>query len=169
MLTPPCNLVYGYGVEMKIAITPKNAMPDFVLDPKLLEDCHTLGSFDNSILLLMRNALFPWFVLVPQAKEIEFYRLDLELQLEILGQINFLSQFIDENYSIDKINIGAIGNIVSQLHVHVVGRRKTDVCWPGVVWGTTECEPYEPEQVELIREKLVISSGGPFLAHDVCV
>lgn len=140
-------------------------MPEFSLDPALKNDCHLLGYLDSSVLLLMRNALFPWFVLVPRTSEIEFYRLAPELQIKVVDQINLVSRFIEQNFQIDKLNIASIGNIVSQLHVHVVGRSRNDICWPGVVWGVKESRPYEPEQVAQIQEKLATSFPELFRIH----
>lgn len=139
-------------------------MPDILLDPKLKEDCHLLGHLENNALLLMRNSLFPWFVLVPHTSEIEFYKLDAELQMKLVGQINLVSQFIEDNYSIDKLNIGSIGNIVSQLHVHIIGRSHDDECWPDVVWGVKKFKPYEQNQVSQIKEKLLVSLQNLFRA-----
>jgi len=132
------------------------------VNEKLLEDCYLLGRFDDSILLLMRNALFPWFVLVPQSNEIEFYKLEHDLQAKLIEQVNYISAFIEDNYSIDKINIASIGNVVSQLHVHIIGRSKDDACWPGVVWGTKEFKPYEAGQVKQIKGKLAEAFQGIF-------
>jgi diadenosine tetraphosphate (Ap4A) HIT family hydrolase len=141
-------------------------MLDIPLDPRLEKDCHFMGEFDSSsVLLLMRNSLFPWFVLVPRTKEIEFYKLEPELQTKVLEQINLLSQFIEDNFSIDKLNIGSIGNIVSQLHIHVVGRRRDDVRWPDVVWGVKEFKVYEPGQLSDIKKKLDISFQRLFRVH----
>lgn len=135
-------------------------MTDVWINEKLLEDSYLLGHFDGSILLLMRNALFPWFVLVPQSTEVEFYKLDHELQVKVLEQVNYISGFIEDSFSIDKINIASIGNVVSQLHVHIIGRSKDDACWPGVVWGTKEFKPYEEDQIEHIKEKLAKTFQG---------
>ena len=82
-----------------------------------------------------------------ETAEIEFYRLEMQLQMQLLSQINLLSEFIVENFPTDKINIGMIGNMVSQLHVHVVGRNREDSCWPGVVWGAQQFRPYETGEV----------------------
>ena len=130
------------------------------VNEKLLEDCYLLGRIDDSILLLMRNALFPWFILVPQSNEIEFYKLAHDLQAKVIEHVNYISEFIEDNYSIDKINIASIGNVVSQLHVHIVGRNKEDPCWPDVVWGTREFMPYEADQIYHIKEKLAETFQG---------
>ena len=129
-------------------------MTEIQVNEKLLEDCYLLGRLDDSILLLMRNALFPWFVLVPQSNEIEFYKLAHDLQAKVIEHVNYISEFIEDNYSIDKINIASIGNVVSQLHVHIIGRNKEDPCWPDVVWGTSEFKHYEAGQIDHIKEKL---------------
>jgi diadenosine tetraphosphate (Ap4A) HIT family hydrolase len=142
-------------------------MTDFSLDPVLKKDCHLLGDLDSSVLLLMRNALFPWFVLVPRTSEIEFYRLDRESQVKVVNQINLVSRFIEETFQIDKLNIASIGNIVSQLHVHVVGRSRNDICWPGVVWGVQEFRPYESDQVAQIEDKLAATFPAIFRAQGI--
>jgi len=110
----------------------------------------------------MRNSLFPWFVVVPDTSEIEFYKLESDLQTKVLNQINLVSRFIEQAYSTDKINIASIGNIVSQLHVHIVGRYKSDICWPGVVWGVKEFKQYEPDQIKQIKNKLLVTFEGQF-------
>ena len=127
------------------------------LDPRLKEDSYMIGCFDCSVLLLMKNSLFPWFVLVPFSNETEFHKLSQELQLKILNQINLVSRFIEDNNKIDKINIGAIGNVVSQLHVHIIGRSRDDICWPDVAWGVKEFKQYKPDQVKQIKENLLAS------------
>ncbi|MCB1870068.1 MAG: HIT family protein [Gammaproteobacteria bacterium] len=150
-------------------ISERLKMSGVLLDPRLKRDCHPLGRLEGSELLLMRNALFPWFVLVPETAEIEFYRLEMQLQMQLLSQINLLSEFIVENFPTDKINIGMIGNMVSQLHVHVVGRNREDSCWPGVVWGTQQFRPYETGEVVKIAEKLTSSMHGRFSADPAII
>jgi len=135
------------------------------LNPNLKKDSYLLGHIDNSAILLMRNALFPWFVIVPDTEEIEFYKLHINQQIEILHQITAVSRFIEENNQIDKMNIATIGNFVSQLHIHIVGRNKLDECWPGVVWGSKAFEAYEMTQVKLIKEKLSTHLGNNFKTH----
>lgn len=126
----------------------------FTLDSRLEKDTYRVGSFQGSILLLMKNALFPWFIIVPDTDQIEFYQLDGPLQHKILAQINALSQFLHATYSIDKLNIGMIGNIVPQLHIHVIGRQRADACWPNVVWGTKEFRAYQDNELAKLREQL---------------
>ncbi|HEY5602955.1 MAG TPA: HIT family protein [Gammaproteobacteria bacterium] len=123
-------------------------MNNFSLDPKLENDTIKLGEFDLSLLLLMDNALFPWFILVPKLNAKELYELDADQQLMLWTEINTISEFLKEELHVDKINVAAIGNLVPQLHVHVVGRYKDDFAWPNTVWGRIEREEYEPVKFE---------------------
>lgn len=127
-------------------------MKNFRLDPRLEKDCFRLGVLGNGLLLLMNNAQLPWFVLVPETDVCEFHELNEVEQSDVLVSINQISSFIKDEYSVDKINVAAIGNIVSQLHIHIVGRRKNDYCWPGVVWGAPGATAYEDSEVERIRQ-----------------
>jgi diadenosine tetraphosphate (Ap4A) HIT family hydrolase len=136
------------------------------LDDRLKKDSILLGCSDCSYLLLMRNSVFPWFVLVPDTKEIELHRLSSELQLRLLKQINLVSKYIEDNYKTDKINIGLIGNIVSQMHVHIIGRNRDDICWPGVAWGVSEFKQYEPMQIEGIKENIKITFKDVFTINE---
>ncbi|MDH5485759.1 MAG: HIT family protein [Gammaproteobacteria bacterium] len=137
-------------------------MSDFTLDPRLKNDCHLLGSLGLSHLLLVNNALLPWFILVPNTTEIELTDLSPQDQATLLEEINRVSRFIKANFEISKLNIAAIGNIVSQLHIHLVGRDPADYCWPNVVWGTTEREPYTSERLNEITTALTTQLGDLF-------
>ena len=130
-------------------------MTDFELDERLAKDSFVLGELDVSLLLLMNNKLAPWFVLVPKVAEIsELYELDKDVQLSLLNEINVLSEFIKQQFVVDKLNVAAIGNIVNQLHVHVVGRSHSDPCWPGVVWGADSIGEYTQQETEELIKKL---------------
>ncbi len=137
-------------------------MNNFELDPRLAKDCLVLGKLNISLLLLMNNLLVPWFILVPQTSEMEITDLSPSDQAGLLEEINLLSAFIKENFDISKLNIAAIGNIVAQLHVHVVGRDPADYCWPNVVWGTSERKPYTAEQINQITAALSEQLGNKF-------
>lgn len=136
----------------------------FALHPKLEQDSHRLGKIDNSMLLLSRNAHFPWFLLVPETTEIELHKLVQEQQLQVLEQVNLISQHLEDHYPVDKLNIACIGNIVPQLHIHIVGRSHRDICWPGVVWGVKEHKEYAESDVSSIKQKLKQALGKKF--HD---
>lgn len=134
-------------------------MDNFVLDSKLDSDCITIAEWDDCLLLLMNNALVPWFILVPKTRATELFQLDHEQQQLLQQHIDALSQFILGHFDVTKINVAAIGNVVSQLHVHVIVRSPEDYCWPGVVWGRSESEPYTDVQIafihQTVRESLI--------------
>ena len=122
----------------------------FVLDSRLQEDCFVLGRLEFCQLLLMNNAALPWFILVPTTSVTEVCDLTNSEQTLLWEEVNRVAEFVRTNFQIDKLNIGAIGNVVSQLHVHVVGRREDDYCWPGVVWGSAAEELYTDEEVAAV-------------------
>ncbi|MDH5766381.1 MAG: HIT family protein [Gammaproteobacteria bacterium] len=131
-------------------------MTEFLIDETLKNDCHMLGRIQNCYLMLMDNTELPWFILVPVTTETEYYRLSDIEQLEINNAINWISEFLVREYRPDKINVASIGNVVKQMHIHVVGRFETDYCWPGVVWGVEVNSPYYSEQVDEIRKRIKV-------------
>ena len=130
-------------------------MINFEIDERLKNDCHLLGRIANCHLLLMNNSLVPWFILVPETEQTEWYRLEDEVQASVTDAINWLSEYINASYQPDKINVASIGNIVKQMHIHIVGRFKTDYCWPGVVWGAEGKEAYSAGQIQVIKSQLI--------------
>ena len=124
------------------------------LDTRLAADTHLLGTFDDCLLLLSKNAHFPWFILVPETQEIEFHKLPAQQQTSTQQNINAIAEFIEGYFFTEKINIASIGNIVSQMHIHVIGRHQNDACWPNVVWGTTHFKAYETNELNAIKIQL---------------
>jgi len=135
----------------------------FKLDPQLEKDCYELGRLNGHHLLLLNNVLIPWLILVPETDVTEIYELDQKEQHKLLENINNLSFFMKQNYMTDKLNIAAIGNVVSQLHVHIIGRSKTDFYWPEVVWGRPEKKPYGEVEVSRIRNQLLKYFADQFI------
>jgi len=129
-------------------------MTSFVLDPRLKQDCHLMLETATKFLLLMDNALYHWFVLVPKVDETELHELDELTQKEVFNELMQLSRFVKQTLNVDKINIGAIGNIVKQLHIHVIGRCHNDATWPNVVWGADPKKAYEESQLVDLRQKV---------------
>jgi diadenosine tetraphosphate (Ap4A) HIT family hydrolase len=129
-------------------------MTQFKLDQRLQDDCFILSESEQFLVLLMNNSLLPWFILVPKTKQTELYHLDKEMQTHVFGLINQLSDFIDNEFKPDKLNIATIGNIVSQMHIHIIGRFKSDVYWPGVVWGGKQKKNYDEQEVKKIKYHL---------------
>ena len=130
-------------------------MDHFKLDTKLEKDCFILGEMTNCLVLLMNNKVAPWFILVPKVAGVsELHELDTKMQTSLMDEINRLSAFIKQQFIVDKLNVAAIGNIVKQLHIHVVARTEDDYCWPGVVWGTDFKEQYLEEEVNEVASKM---------------
>ena len=102
--------------------------------------------------LLKNEANFPWFILVPEVpKEIEdLHQLDESMFHEVTLLIREMSQFVSAYFKPEKLNVACIGNLVRQMHIHVVGRFTSDPAWPGVVWAFDGKLPYEGARVEEI-------------------
>lgn len=127
----------------------------FELHPRLRQDCHELGRFPLSRLLLMNDSRFPWFILVPEREGIrEIFQLTEADQMQLLRESSHLSACIAEVFRPDKLNIAAIGNLVPQLHVHHIVRYRTDPLWPATVWGSGPAVPYAVSELDDLRARL---------------
>lgn len=138
-------------------------MNEFTLDSRLESDCYILGQLDSSLLLLMDNSLVPWLILVPMVEVTELHEMERDAQLQVLEQINLLSGYLKDEFPVDKVNVAAIGNIVRQLHIHVVGRSERDYCWPNVVWGAAGRKAYSQQEVEAIAASIHKRLGERFV------
>lgn len=126
----------------------------FQLNPRLAAGGHDFGKHGICRILLKNNAIFPWFILVPEVDEsiTELHELKQSDYLSVCSSIRRISRFADSHFHPEKINIASIGNIVRQMHIHIVARTESDPAWPGVVWGSTEKQPYTDNEVEAIRK-----------------
>jgi len=116
------------------------------LHPQLQKDCLILGRFELSYLLLLNDANYPWFILVPDREDItEIYQLSGSDRRQLWQESNDLSRHLMDQFTGDKLNIGAIGNLLPQLHLHHLVRYLTDPAWPAPVWGRTVAEAYSDE------------------------
>ena len=108
----------------------------FIIDPVLLRDTLEVTDYPLCDIRLMDNKLFPWLVLIPKrAGASEWIDLEREDQHQLSDEIAICSHIFKALTTPDKLNIAALGNQVSQLHVHLIGRYKTDAMWPNPVWG----------------------------------
>jgi diadenosine tetraphosphate (Ap4A) HIT family hydrolase len=122
-------------------------MSGFELHPRLAADCICLGQFELSRLLLMDDANYPWFILVPARSGVrEIMQLDSQDQLQLMRECVRLSELLQQAFKGDKLNIAALGNVVAQLHVHIIVRYRTDPAWPEPVWGRVARRPHEDEE-----------------------
>jgi diadenosine tetraphosphate (Ap4A) HIT family hydrolase len=138
----------------------QNPASGFVLDPQLDNDTHEIGSLGLSRVLLMNDARFPWLILVPQRPGMaEIVDLAPADRLQLWHEISQASEALRGIYAPDKLNIGALGNMVRQLHVHVVARFASDAAWPKPVWGSGQPIAYEPHQMGIIAGRLAKALG----------
>ncbi|WP_144936939.1 HIT family protein [Pseudomonas alabamensis] len=127
----------------------------FSLDPRLQQDTHVLGDFPLCRLLLSNDANYPWFILVPRRADIsELFQLDEADQQTLWQETTRLAQWLGQAFRADKMNVATLGNVVSQLHMHVVVRRRDDAAWPAPVWSKVSALAYADGQVEAIRQRL---------------
>ncbi len=127
----------------------------FALDPRLAADTIEIGDLALSRVLLMNDARYLWLVLAPRRENLrELFDLDSADRAVLIEEIAAVSAALAASPGVDKINVGALGNIVRQLHVHVVARRLGDAAWPGPVWGAGAPERYEAQEARKIAQSL---------------
>jgi len=118
----------------------------FALDARLAADTAALGDWPLCRVLAMRDARYPWLVLVPRRDgAVELTDLTPQDRAALIEEVARAADALNAETRADKINVGALGNVVAQLHVHVVARRRGDFAWPGPVWGNGASLPYAPE------------------------
>ena len=137
------------------------------IHPQLANDCLLLGKFTLSHLLLMRDANYPWCILVPDREGVgEIYQLNEADQQQLLRESSQLSLAMERAFSPDKLNIAALGNIVPQLHIHHIVRYKTDAVWPAPVWGRVAVKPYSEDGLADVVQSLWSELTEGFKAVD---
>ncbi|OOV93606.1 MULTISPECIES: HIT family protein [unclassified Pseudomonas] len=135
----------------------------FALDPRLQQDTLPIGDFPLCRLLLSNDSNYPWFILVPRRADIsELFQLDDADQQQLWRETTAFAELLKDSFDADKLNVAALGNVVSQLHMHVIVRRRDDAAWPAPVWGKHPARPYTAEQVATIRERLRLVLADDF-------
>lgn len=137
-------------------------MSEFELHPDLAGGGTVVGDLALSRLVLINDARYPWLCLVPRRPDLrEIFDLTASERAELIEEISHVGKFMAAAFDADKINVGALGNITPQLHVHVIARRREDDAWPGPIWGKHPALPYAEEQlkqcVQLVRSALGLS------------
>ena len=126
----------------------------FSLDSRLKSDTIFIDSLNVCDLLLMDDQKYPWFILVPRVEgAIEFTNLDFDIQVQALKDINYVSSYVNEIFQPDKINIATLGNVVNQLHIHVIDRFKDDYSFPSPVWCDNIAKKYDHENIIKIIDR----------------
>lgn len=134
---------------------PKNGSEGFVLDRRLESGSEHVMLLGLCEMRLMNDCRWPWLVLVPQRPGIEEIHEMAPLDQAMLTfETNIVADTLKKQTRCDKINVAALGNVVSQLHIHIVARNRDDPAWPGPVWGFGEAEPYPSSALADFIEKL---------------
>lgn len=129
---------------------------DFALDPRLKADTRFIARLALCEVLLMDDSRFPWLILVPAVPgAAEIVDLDAADRDALWRDVDTASRVLRQLTMCEKLNIGALGNMVRQLHVHIIGRYAADAAWPGPVWGSGPAEPYDD-----IAARAIVSDIG---------
>ena len=142
----------------------RSAMTEtFELDPRLAADTHCIGDLPLCRLLLMLDRQYPWTILVPRRAGLrEIYQMDESDQQQFWRESAQLSRVIMDLFGGDKLNVGALGNMVPQLHIHHIVRYAADPAWPAPVWGRLPRQSYESaalhERVQQIAQRMGLST-----------
>lgn len=118
----------------------------WVLDPQLANDSHPLAILRGCEIRLMDDANYPWLIVVPKVAGVrELMELSAAQRADLCEAIVQAEKALRRLFNPDKLNVAALGNLVPQLHVHVIARHVSDPAWPAPVWGRTQARPYTPE------------------------
>ncbi|WP_058472386.1 HIT domain-containing protein [Legionella quateirensis] len=136
----------------------------FDIDERIQSTGFFLGDWPLSRVFLKNEAQFPWFILVPRVENVqEIYQLNKQDRQILMEEMNQLSLLVATYFKPDKLNIGALGNVVSQLHVHVIARNVSDSLWPQGIWQTSNNSvPYDNETADsmvLVLKDLIDEAG----------
>ncbi|MEQ9146482.1 MAG: HIT domain-containing protein [Parvibaculaceae bacterium] len=127
----------------------------FLLHDRLEADTFHVADWPVCRVLLMNDCRFPWLILVPRRKGLrDFDEVAADDKADFLGEIDRASRVLRAITSAEKLNVAALGNMVPQLHVHVVARFASDAAWPGPVWGVGEAQAYDPAEAESLIARL---------------
>lgn len=128
---------------------------DFHLDPRLAADTLVVGELALCRVLLMNDARYPWLILVPRRAGLaELIELEGDDRARASAETDRVARALKALTGCDKLNVAALGNMVRQLHIHVLARFEGDAAWPGPVWGRGVAEPYAQEAAELFIARL---------------
>jgi len=134
--------------------------PDgFVLHPRLTADSYLIRSLPLSELRLINDARWPWLILVPRVVHAaEWLDLDVTQRHQLDTEIEIAGRCLRATFPCDRLNVAALGNVVPQLHIHVIARHDGDPNWPGPVWGFGQAQPYSeagrPEIIHRLEDAL---------------
>lgn len=133
----------------------------FKLDERLFKDTVVLGDFTLCRVLFMNDSRYPWLILVPRRAGIsELFELNMAEQQQLWQETSYVGQVLKDVFQADKINIATLGNVVKQLHMHIVVRMQDDAAWPAPVWGNGAAQGYTDEALAAMRARLQAAFNG---------
>ena len=142
----------------------------FKLDERLFKDTVVLGDFTLCRVLLMNDSRYPWLILVPRRAGIsELFELEMAEQQQLWQETSYVGQVLKDVFQADKINIATLGNVVKQLHMHIVVRMQDDAAWPAPVWGNGAAQGYTDEALATMRARLQAAFNGYWQTIEVSV
>lgn len=126
------------------------------LDERLAADCHRLGTLERATVLLHRHSAVGWLILVPDTDARDWHDLDDVEYQRVNEQLRAICAWTAEWFAADKMNVASLGNQVSQMHIHIIARKRGDACWPEPVWGRLpDCHAgYSAQRISAIRQAL---------------
>ena len=131
-------------------------MSEFELDGRIARDSDLIATLDLCQLRIQNDSRWPWLVMVPQRADMtEIFELSEADQALLSAEVNHVAATLKDITGATKINVGALGNIVRQLHVHVIARFEGDANWPGPIWGYGSAEPYDGEKRQALMNRLM--------------
>ncbi|KQQ38579.1 diadenosine tetraphosphate hydrolase [Rhizobium sp. Leaf306] len=131
-------------------------MSEFELDGRIARDSDLIATLDLCQLRIQNDSRWPWLVMVPQRADMtEIFELSEADQALLSAEVNHVAAALNAITGATKINVGALGNIVRQLHVHVIARFEGDANWPGPIWGYGSAEPYDGEKMQALMNRLM--------------
>ncbi|WP_300273438.1 HIT family protein [Halomonas sp.] len=136
-------------------------MDHFEPDARLVEDSYPVTELPLCQLRLMNDTRFPWLVLIPRRHDVsEVFELDEADQQQLWREAGRLGRAFKTLMEADKLNVASLGNLVPQLHLHLVLRREGDAAWPGPVWGQGEAEHYDLDALAAMRDRVLAMVEG---------
>lgn len=132
---------------------------NFQLHPKLAADSLAVTSLPVCDLRLMNDSRFPWCLLIPRLADLtEWHHLPAKVHSQVMAEIDLVSRVLQQELAVTKLNVGALGNRVPQLHIHVLGRHPGDPAWPDPVWGNGSAVSYDQGQAAGLIERLLTAA-----------
>jgi len=128
----------------------------FILHPRLEADTHFVTKLGICNLYLMDDQRYLWTILVPALPDlVELHDLTPEDYVDVMATVRRISEVLKTGFEAKKINVGALGNLVPQLHIHILARNERDFAWPGPVWGQGSAEPYKAPAIEILKKRFI--------------